>query len=67
MTFKQLMKAKGFTIQSFATAAGLSMSTAAELNVGKLRNMRVETARAAAQALGVSLDELLSVISEKTS
>lgn len=53
-----LREGKGMTQQSLATAAGLPWSVVAKIEQGVTKNPRLDTLRALARALGVTLDEL---------
>jgi len=54
-----LLEARGMTRRDLCTAAGLSYSTMSSLFQRRSKNMRLETIRAIARALGVTADELV--------
>jgi transcriptional regulator with XRE-family HTH domain len=56
---EQLRKAAGLNQQELADKAGLSMSVVSQIERGKKLDPRVSTIEALADALGVSVDELL--------
>jgi transcriptional regulator with XRE-family HTH domain len=55
---KRLRTAADLTQQDLAMKAGLSISAVVQIESGKIPNPRMDTLRALAKALGVSLDEL---------
>lgn len=60
----QLRKGRGLTQLELAIKAGTTPNTVASIEVGRHKNPRVETVRALADALGVTVDEFLDPISE---
>src|SRR5262249_55947318 len=57
---RQLREAAGLSQQSLAVAAGLSISVVTQLEQGKKADQRISTVAALAEALGVTVDELLA-------
>jgi transcriptional regulator with XRE-family HTH domain len=53
-----LREGKGLTQQALATLAGLPWSVVAKIEQGVTKNPRLDTLRALAKALGVTLDRL---------
>lgn len=58
---KRIRKAKGITQRELATETGLSFSMISKLESGEQSNPSLETVKKIAQALGVPVDQLLSV------
>ena len=56
---KQLREAAGMSQQALAVSAGLSISVITQLEQGQKADPRISTVAALAQALGVTVDELL--------
>jgi transcriptional regulator with XRE-family HTH domain len=56
---KALRAAAGMSQQALAVAAGLSTSIVSQIEQGQKEDPRISTIQALAQALGVSVDELL--------
>jgi transcriptional regulator with XRE-family HTH domain len=62
---KQMREARGLSQQALAVAAGLSISVVTQLEQGFKADPRLSTAAALAEALGVTVDELLREAGEK--
>lgn len=60
----QLRKERGLTQLELAIRTGMTPQTVASIEVGRHKNPRVETVRALADALGVTVDEFLDPIPE---
>ena len=56
---RELREARGLTQEALASRAGLHRVYLAQLEIGRNDNPRLDTLRRLAQALGVSLGELL--------
>lgn len=55
---KEAREAAGLTQLELATASGVAVATVSQLEQGRMANPRLDTLRALAKALGVTLDEL---------
>lgn len=57
----QISKAHGLNITSLCKKAGVARSLMSELNMGRTKTITLETAAKFADALGISVDDLLGV------
>jgi transcriptional regulator with XRE-family HTH domain len=55
---RELRTAKGLTQMQLAAAAGLTLSSVTQMEIGKVESPRLDTLRKLAGALGCTLDEL---------
>lgn len=68
MTFSDFIRARGFTVKSLADAAGVSARSLEQYSSGRypIKNARAWFAVAVADALGVTVGELLETEMEET-